>query len=327
MLRKYGHLFVMSISFSLHSICSGPGWRGHTGTGRSLIWPGKAIPHSCTEADLVKLTNLSFWLCQNRCVSWGWRTSPTNMNVIWSWIWLLQPAVSRCREWLALFYVADMRQLQAGVIVNFHMANLLVWKGHQKEKIKNFRNMWKRKETVIWSRSAFRGAAGLNPSPAPAEDFIPDPFTLQPAACHLHCSVCLLSSPHFFWWVLLWFCCFSALHGRFLLWAEEHLDANVKPEVLIHHGCWLKKKAESIRRKKCETEELHDTTKFTFHHPLVAELFLWPFPEICSIKLIRMATKGPANPGFFSPKVAEGGCQRSNKREQGMQWQSLPPEI
>lgn len=164
------------------SVCSGPGWRGHTGTGESLIWPGKAIPHSCTEEDLVKLTNLSFGLCQNRCVNWGWRTSPTNMNAVWSWIRPLQPAASGYQEWLSLLYVADMRQLQACVIANFHMASLLVWKGHQKEKIKKFRTMWKEKETAICSRSGFRGAAGLSPSLAPAEDFVLDPFTLQPAA-------------------------------------------------------------------------------------------------------------------------------------------------
>lgn len=70
------------------------------------------------------------------------------------------------------------------------------------------------------------------------------------------------------------------------------------------------KKAESIRRKKCEMEELHHTTKFTFHHPLIAEIFLWPVPEICGIKHIRTATKGPANPGFFVKK-----WQRMSARE------------
>ena len=101
-----------------------------------------------------------------------------------------------------MFYVADMSQLQAGVIVNFHMARLLFRKGHQKENIKKFRTMWKEKETALWSRSVFRGAAGLSPSLALAEDFVPDPFTLQPAAYHAQCSpsssVCLLSPPHLF---------------------------------------------------------------------------------------------------------------------------------
>ena len=202
MLRKYGHLLATSISSSLHVCLLWPRLEGaHRDWWVSdLTW--QPIPHSCTAAALVKLTNLSFWLCQNRCLNWGWKTSPTNVNAVWSWIPPLQPAASRCREWLALFYVADMRQLQAGVIANFHMAKLLVWKGHQKEKIKKFRTMWKEKETATWSRSGFRGAAGLSPSLPLAEDFIPDPFTLQPAAYYPQCSpsssVCLLSSPHLF---------------------------------------------------------------------------------------------------------------------------------
>lgn len=121
---------------SLFSSCPfAMGWRKYRGTGESLIWLGKAMRHSCTEAALLKLTNLSFWFCQNRCVNGGWRTRPTNMNAVWSWIQPLQPAASKCGGWLALFYVANMRQLQAVVIVNFHMAKLLVWKGHQKKKI------------------------------------------------------------------------------------------------------------------------------------------------------------------------------------------------
>lgn len=61
-------------------VCSGPGWSRHTGTGGFRVPPGKVSPHSCTEADLVKLSNLPFWLCRNRCVNWGWMTSTINVN-------------------------------------------------------------------------------------------------------------------------------------------------------------------------------------------------------------------------------------------------------
>lgn len=66
---------------------------------------------------------------------------------------------------------------------------------------KKFRTMWKEKETAIQSRSGFRGPDGLSPSLAPAEDFVPDPFTLQPTAYpwfSSSSSVCLLSSPYLF---------------------------------------------------------------------------------------------------------------------------------
>lgn len=96
-------------------------------------------------------------------------------------------------------------------------------KGKDKKKS---RTMWKEKETAIWSRSGFRGPSGLSPSLAPAEDFFPDPFTLQPAAYPCY-------RPHIFLQVLLWLLCsFSALRGSFLLWAQKDLDAHVKPEVL-----------------------------------------------------------------------------------------------
>lgn len=267
MLKKYGHLLATSISSSLCVSLLWPDWRGHTGTGGCLIWPDKSIPHSCTETALVKLTDLTFWLWQNRCVNWGWRTSPRNMNAAWSWMWPLQPAASRCWEWLALFHVADMRQLQAGVIANFHMAKLLVWKGHQKEKIKKFRTMWKEKETAIWSRSGFRGAAGPSPSLAPAADFDPDPFPcsqLLTTSSALQAALFVCYHCHTVLQVLWLFCSFSALHGSFLLWAEEHLDANVKPEVLTHHGCWLK---ENWINKKKEMWDRRAPTNYKIHFP------------------------------------------------------------
>lgn len=57
----------------------------------------------------------------------------------------------------------------------------------------------------------------------------------------LQMSLFVCYHPHTFLYVLFWwlFCSFSALCGSFLLWPEEHLDANVKPEILTHRECWL----------------------------------------------------------------------------------------
>lgn len=198
MLRKCGHLLATSVS---SSFCVQLPWAKleDTGIDGSLMWPSKAIPQSCTEAALVALTNLSFFLCQSRSSNWDWRTSPTNVNVVWSWIQPLQPAASGCQKWLTLFYAADMRQPRAGLIADFHMAKFLVWKGHQKEKIKKFRTTWKEKETIIWSRSGFKGAASLSPSLALAEDFVPDAFTLHsfPMLSKQLCLFAIIPTPFY----------------------------------------------------------------------------------------------------------------------------------
>lgn len=211
MLRKYGCLLATSVS---SSFCVWLPWRTQ-GLMRdtALIWPGKAIPQSCFEATLVKLTKLSFFLRESRSLDWDWRTSPTNVNAVWSWIQPLQPAAFRFRKWLTLFYVTDMRQSRAGLIADFHMAKVFLWKGHQKEKIKILRIMWKEKETIIWSRSGFREAARPSPSLALAEDFVPDPFTLHsfPVLSKQLCLFAIIPTP---------FCgCFALFqHSKMVFW-------------------------------------------------------------------------------------------------------------
>lgn len=207
------------------------------------MWPSEAIPQSCFEATLIKLTNLSFFLCQSRSSNWGWRTSPTNLNAVWSWIQPLQPAAFRCQKWPTLFYVADMRKPRAGLIADFHMAKLLVWKGHQKEKIKKFRTTWKKKETIFWSRSDFRGAARLSPSLALAEDFLPDPFVLHsfPVPSKQLCLFAIIPTP---------LCgCFALFqHSKIVFW--WHWGASwCKCEARSYDTCWLK---ESWISKKKE---------------------------------------------------------------------------
>lgn len=81
-------------------------------------------------------------------------------------------------------------------------------------------------------------------------------LALIPSALQAALFVCYY--PHTFLWLL---CSFLALQDSFLIGTEEHLDANMKPEVSTHAD-W--KKAESVRRKKCETEELHHTTNLLF---------------------------------------------------------------
>lgn len=199
-----------------------------------LMWPGKAISQSCFEATLVKLTKLSFFLRKSRSSHWDWRKSLTNVNAVWSWIQPLQPTAFRFWQWLTLFYVADMRQPRAGLIVDFHMAKVIIWKGHQKENIKTFSTTWKEKETIICSRSGFRGAARLSSSLALVEDFVPDPFPLHPfpVLSKQLCLFAIIPTP---------FCrCFALFqHSKIVfLW---HWGASwYKCEARSFHTCWLK---------------------------------------------------------------------------------------
>lgn len=208
----------------------------------SLMWAGKAIPQSCFEATLVTLTKSSFFLWKSRSSDWDWRTNPTNVNAVWSWIQPLQPAAFTCWKWLTLFYVADMRQPRAGLIADFHMAKVFLWKGHQKENIKTSRNHVEGKGNNYLEQIWLQGPARLSHSLALAEDFVPDPFTLHPFPV-LSKQLCLFAI------IPTHFCgCFALFqHSKIVFW--WHWGASwCKCEARNFHTCWLKQ--SWIRKKK-----------------------------------------------------------------------------
>lgn len=210
-----------------------------------------------------------------------------------------------------------MRQPRAGLIADFHMAKVFLWKGHQKEKIKTFRTTWKKKETTIttiWSRSGFRRAVRLSPSLALAEDFVPDPSTLHPfpVLSKQLCLFAIISTP---------FCgCFALFQHSKIVFSWHWGASWCKCEARSFHTCWLE---ESWISKKKEMRDRRAPTHYKICFSSSSdEIFLWLLLKISGTKYIRMVTKGPANAGFFSQKVTEGQCQISNKMESGMHWQS-----
>lgn len=199
MLRKYGSLLATSVS---SSFCVQLPWAQLEDTGIDGLWCDNSsvllFLHSCKTYKLIIL------FTAKQIFKLGLEDKPNKCE---SCLKLDPTTAASCLQMpkVTLFYVADMRQPRAGLIADFHMAKVFLWKGHQKEKIKTFRPAWKEKEAIAWSRSGFRETARLSPSLALAEDFAPDPFTLHPFPV-LSKQLCLFAVvPHLFVVVLLFF--------------------------------------------------------------------------------------------------------------------------
>lgn len=171
-----------------------------------------------------------------------------------------------------------MRQPRAGLIADFHMAKVFLWKGHQKEKIKTFRTTWKKKETTIttiWSRSGFRRAVRLSPSLALAEDFVPDPSTLHPfpVLSKQLCLFAIISTP---------FCgCFALFQHSKIVFSWHWGASWCKFEGRSFHTCWLeeswisKKKEMRDRRAPTHYKICFSSSSDRWDFPLASPENLW----------------------------------------------------